>query len=1191
MASSSYDPVLEAFCKAKNDFLRSLDLIKDRKVRDRLTQNAHTAESVWQYIDELQRDQGNRRCLQGLSRIGSYIERLQEYSRLIEVFVQVKPEVLALIWGPIKLLLQITSNIAKSFDAILDVMKDLGPAMPDFSKLGDLFRDNPRLKHVLSLYFTDILEFYLTSLKFFTQSKSGLFFEALWPTIRAKIDVITKNIENHALLLYNELTLADIIAAHEFRQKALKEFEDSKDFRDRQDFDSLKSYISPPNYDSRLAEIDVDRCEGTGGWLLSDPSFTKWLDSASSTENVLWLQGIPGAGKTYLAFTVVHETRKRGKTLSVFLRHDQELATCLPVLHALIFQLADSDRDLRNALCTSVLHGPVDFKRELRSDSQFVFDILAKLMRCAEETHVVIDGLDEINEMLQGILLQKLLDLVKDHSNMRLLISSRPEYRIERLLQDRSMLIKVQERNSGSIQRFIRLWVQDWLLESTFGEKDRAYIRHLLAPLAAKAQGMFLYARIVLDSIKFLNNISSIQEELIVLPENLHEAYGRIIDRINRLPEAAQRDSKRILGWIAFSSHLTRREMEQALLITSETLKLPRVQSTLNPLRLCGPLVEVQDERLVFIHFTVKEYLTKDQNNTFISPRSAILDLAMTCLRYLSLDIFDINHDALDDCDDVEDSEYDGSQVSDTFGNKIEAAILSGAYRLHRFAYCHWTSLVKQSINSYLGEPLPEELVHLLERFTDQRVNDDYHDASENTSVPHALENLKRCPEIQLQLSRFLDFNSRLRTSSDWRLDEADMNSPWAASDPTTLSIATIFIHQATEQLACSLNTHGQNCPQACEMLSEHYGPRVFRCHFVGCPFQRLGFSLKSDRDHHVQHHSRPFKCTVSSCEYSHIGFLSQEQCDTHWYKNHSAAPQPNGKELVQGVDEDEIIPLFFDLVRRDQLESVRSLLPHWEKATGEFRDLILDTVAAEGSVSMAKLLHLGAEFDGHHVKKAMEAKNIPIARLLCKKYKILMGRRRRTDDGITKVIMQSDSNELFDILRENILKFDRVSISFSSPSIFSRTNSVQESRLLMFWKDQILRGRVDQSKLNDAVKNVAEHNCSLNIARTLVECGGDVDAGAAKTSGLSPLHVAAKKTTEAAARLMEFLLLAGADPYRGFGRGVRVFRPGDEKGARGISKWLGKTWEELVAWAQEERRKAGLTGSNEDKGKLPPGW
>lgn len=81
--------------------------------------------------------------------------------------MQAKPDVLALIWGPIKLLIHLSSNLVKSMDAIVDVMCLVGDKLPVFTDYAKLFEANPRVNHVLALIFRDILDFYLAALNSF----------------------------------------------------------------------------------------------------------------------------------------------------------------------------------------------------------------------------------------------------------------------------------------------------------------------------------------------------------------------------------------------------------------------------------------------------------------------------------------------------------------------------------------------------------------------------------------------------------------------------------------------------------------------------------------------------------------------------------------------------------------------------------------------------------------------------------------------------------------------------------------------------------------------------------------------------------------------------------------------------------------------------------------------------------------
>ena len=89
---------------------------------------------------------------------------------MIEVFVQSKQDVLSLIWGPIKLLLQWTNNMKQSFDAIVDALADIGLLLPEFQEVRKLFSHNEHIKDVLVFFFRDILNFYLIVLKFFRKT-------------------------------------------------------------------------------------------------------------------------------------------------------------------------------------------------------------------------------------------------------------------------------------------------------------------------------------------------------------------------------------------------------------------------------------------------------------------------------------------------------------------------------------------------------------------------------------------------------------------------------------------------------------------------------------------------------------------------------------------------------------------------------------------------------------------------------------------------------------------------------------------------------------------------------------------------------------------------------------------------------------------------------------------------------------
>ena len=137
---------------------------------------------------------------------------------------------------------------------------------------------------------------------------------------------------------------------------------------------------------------------------------------------------------------------------------------------------------------------------------------------------------------------------------------------------------------------------------------------------------MFLYARIILDNVELLTGFNEIERELRAMPLDLKDAqaylfnptldtsltsssrYHRIFSRINGLHPTLRQKARKILGWIECAPvPMTRQELEQALLVDSSSDEALSAIASVNFVGICGPIVEVLDEKVQFVHFTVKE--------------------------------------------------------------------------------------------------------------------------------------------------------------------------------------------------------------------------------------------------------------------------------------------------------------------------------------------------------------------------------------------------------------------------------------------------------------------------------------------------------------------------------------------------------------------------------------------------------
>lgn len=84
-ASTAFDEALFSFKQGLTD-------------KEKLDFAQTTIDDVLKAAQEIQDKQGKRSLLRNLNRIKPYIAGLQQFSRIIEVFVQAKPEIMAFIW-------------------------------------------------------------------------------------------------------------------------------------------------------------------------------------------------------------------------------------------------------------------------------------------------------------------------------------------------------------------------------------------------------------------------------------------------------------------------------------------------------------------------------------------------------------------------------------------------------------------------------------------------------------------------------------------------------------------------------------------------------------------------------------------------------------------------------------------------------------------------------------------------------------------------------------------------------------------------------------------------------------------------------------------------------------------------------------------------------------------------------------
>lgn len=76
----------------------------------------------------------------------------------------------------------------------------------------------------------------------------------------------------------------------------------------RQEDQAVLEWLSGSDYTAQQSSNISQRLKNTGQWLLESPKYRKWIDSK---QEVLFLHGIPGAGRTILSSIVIEQLQER----------------------------------------------------------------------------------------------------------------------------------------------------------------------------------------------------------------------------------------------------------------------------------------------------------------------------------------------------------------------------------------------------------------------------------------------------------------------------------------------------------------------------------------------------------------------------------------------------------------------------------------------------------------------------------------------------------------------------------------------------------------------------------------------------------------------------------------------------------------------------------------------------------------
>ncbi|KAF7982115.1 hypothetical protein HWV62_29831 [Athelia sp. TMB] len=291
-----------------------------------------------------------------------------------------------------------------------------------------------------------------------------------------------------------------------------------------------------------------------------------WLMTPSD-QNILWLHGAAGLGKSTIANTVAEHfggLHRRGAFL-IFDRNSPQESAPSRVITTLAFQLAQ-----HNAAIGAAVAAAIDQQPEVVSDplaTQFKSLLVEPLRAAAKHIEgpliIILDALDECGDAPSR---RKLLDMLSREfnqlpDNFRILITSRPDHDIKCALASRSHIHNIDLSTASDADMRIYFEHEMGRYYEDHHEIDELPIswpgEEVIGRLVLYAAGLFIWAATAMKLLFTADNPRRWLDGLLghKRPDfSLHELYRTALLSASRWePGEATDDYKRILGIIIVS--------------------------------------------------------------------------------------------------------------------------------------------------------------------------------------------------------------------------------------------------------------------------------------------------------------------------------------------------------------------------------------------------------------------------------------------------------------------------------------------------------------------------------------------------------------------------------------------------------------------------------------------------------------
>lgn len=408
----------------------------------------------------------------------------------------------------------------------------------------------------------------------------------------------------------------------------------------------LQAWLQPTDYLAESSEFRrhlASQAPGTGLWMCDTHRFLQWHDSAD--HGSLWIKGVPGAGKSVIAASMIEHLRSAEDVPVLFFFFRYIIAANRrprSLMRDWLAQLLPHSTRLQAALQSVLACELTDLSDER------LWQYLLMGLSSVEKAYCVVDALDEMELVADDSFLHRLNNLATFRPDkVKLLLTSRPKQYLQSGLREASIVhINLEDDLVGKdIAHFVSYRLGTIIPESnTLG-----LLKSLRSTVCIRSQGLFLYARLLLEQIgPVLISEDEVDVEALVqsLPIGLEDMYNSMLFQQAETLHVDQSIQVFLLECAINSSrNLRLNELADFLEFKFPQSMAPGTSKAVARAA-CAPLLEImEDETVQVIHHSFTEFLLDSTRTRRLGQtirQFPVLDVArahrmftMHCLEYL----------------------------------------------------------------------------------------------------------------------------------------------------------------------------------------------------------------------------------------------------------------------------------------------------------------------------------------------------------------------------------------------------------------------------------------------------------------------------------------------------------------------------------------------------------------------------